>query len=155
MPRPELPANEPPSALLRFMQTYLRFSIDDMTAALKEHELSMPQLAALQFLGAEGPQSVSAIAEHLNLSRTATSHSVERLVRKGLVGREEDPSDRRQKSVTLSQAGRQLISDIHHRAASTLDALLAALPSDKRDALERAMRDVVRELGTEGEERGA
>jgi DNA-binding MarR family transcriptional regulator len=136
----------PSSALLRFMQAYLRFSIDDMTAALKEHELSMPQLAALQFVRAEGPQSVSAIADHLNLSRTATSHLVDRLVRKELVRREEDPRDRRQKTVTLGGAGAQLLAGIHRRSAATLDALLLGVPEDRRAALERAMHDVVTDL---------
>lgn len=135
-----------PSALLRFMQAYWRFSIDDMTAALKEHELSMPQLATLQFLHAEGARSVSAIADHLNLSRTATSHLVERLVRKALVRREEDQRDRRHKSVTLGEDGRDLIAELHRRSADSLAALLRRVPEGKRDALELAMRDVASEL---------
>jgi len=140
------PSAGPPSALLRFMQAYMRFSIEDMTSLLKRHELSMPQLGALQLLRAEGAQSVSAVAEHLNLSRTATSHLVERVVRKGLVHREEDPEDRRQKRITLSDRGQELIAEIHARAAATMEALLEPVPESKRDALDRAMHDVVTEL---------
>lgn len=146
MPSTAHPETQLPSALLRFMQAYLRFSIDDLTSALKEHELTMPQLAALQFLRAEGPRSVSAIADHLNLSRTATSHAVERLVGKELVSREEDPRDRRRKSVTLSPTGAQLLTELHRRAATTLNELLANLPEDERDALERAVGDAVNTL---------
>lgn len=146
MPPSSTPSARPPSALLRFMQAYMRFSIEDMTALLKRHELSMPQLGALQFLRAEGPQSVSAVAEHLALSRTATSHLVERVVRKGLVHREEDAEDRRQKRITLSDRGRELIAEIHARAAASMEALLEPVPKQKRDALDRAMRDVVTEL---------
>lgn len=146
MPSHLPPEAEPTSGLLRFMQAYLRFGIDDMTATLKEHEISMPQLAALQFLHAEGAQSVSAIADHLNLSRTATSHAVERLVRKELVRREEDPHDRRQKSVTLGPAGARLIAEIHRRSAATLDTLLRGVPASQRAALESAMLDVVMKL---------
>lgn len=131
---------------MRFTHAYLRFSIDDVTALLKRHELSMPQLAALQFLRAEGPTSVSAIADHLRLSRTATSHLVERLVRKNLVHREEDPRDRRQKRVTLGDGGHDLIAEIRTRSAASLDALLRRVPEAERDALERVMRDVVTHL---------
>jgi len=128
------------------MQAYMRFTVEDMSAMLKQHELSMPQLGALHFLRAEGPQSVSAIAEHLNLSRTATSHLVERIVRKRLVHRDEDVTDRRQKRITLSDGGRELIAEIHARAAASLEALLERVPDAKRNALEHAMHDVVTEL---------
>lgn len=143
---PRSPGAGRSSALLRFMQAYLRFSIEDMTALLKRHELSMPQLGALQSLGAEGPQSVSAIANHLGLSRTATRHLVERLVRKDLVHREEYPEDRRQKRVTLGDGGRSLIAEIRSRSATSLHALLRRVPEAKRDALERVMRDVLTDI---------
>ena len=141
-----MPTRRAPSALLRFMQAYMRFTIEDMSALLKEHELSMPQLGTLHFLRAEGPQSVSSIADHLNLSRTATSHLVERLVRKRLVARQEDPNDRRQKRITLGDGGRDLIAEIHARSATSLKVLLERVPEAKRRALDHAMHDVVAEL---------
>lgn len=141
-----MPPFPPPSALLRFMRAYMRFSVDDLSAMLKEHELSMPQLGALHVLRAEGPQSVSAIADHIALSRTATSHLVDRLVRKKLVRRQEDPTDRRQKRITLDDAGHDLIAEVHARSDASMDALLEPVSAAKRDALELAMRDVVSEL---------
>lgn len=141
-----MPSSPPSSALLRFMRAYMRFSVEDMSALLKQHELSMPQLGALHFLRAQGPQSVSSIADHLNLSRTATSHLVDRLVRKSLVQRQEDPSDRRQKRITLSGRGDELIAEVHTRSAASMEALIERVPDAKRRALELAMHDVVTEI---------
>jgi MarR family transcriptional regulator, organic hydroperoxide resistance regulator len=138
-----MPSEEP---LLRFMQAYLRHAVEDMTAVLQENELSMPQLGALHYLRAEGSQSVSHIARHLNLSLTATSHLVERLVGKGLVERAEDETDRRQKRVTLSPVGWALLEGVHSRATASLMSLLAGVSADKRLALERAVAAVVADL---------
>lgn len=77
-PNRQTPPVETP--LLRLLQLFMRHSVADMTALLRERGLSMPQLAALQKIRAEGAQTISAIADHLNLSLGATSHLIERLV---------------------------------------------------------------------------
>jgi len=135
-----------PSAFLPFLRAYMRHMVDDMSRLVKEHGLSMPQFAALQYLHAEAPRSVSEIAEHLNLSLATTSHLVDRLVGKELLLREEDPDDRRQKRIALAPAGRALVAETHARAAATLEALLRDVTPAKRAAVERALADVVAEL---------
>ena len=110
--------------LKELMQRYLRHSIDDMARLLQDHALSMPQVAALQCLRAEGPQSVTEIAGHLNLSLAATSHLVDRLVQRDVLARQEDPSDRRRKRVSIDRQGRALLSELDRRATESLQALL-------------------------------
>jgi DNA-binding MarR family transcriptional regulator len=128
------------------MQTYMRHAVEDMTAVLQENDLSMPQLGTLQFLRAEGAQSITSVANRLNLSLTATSHLINRLVQKGLLHREEDAEDRRQKRVTLAAAGHELVAQIHQRSAASLETLLKRIPGERREALERAVEAVVAEL---------
>ena len=135
-----------PSAFLPILRAYMRHMVDDMSRLVKEHGLSMPQFAALQYLHAEAPRSVSEIAEHLNLSLATTSHLVDRLVGKDLLVRDEDPGDRRQKRIALAPAGRALVAETHARAAATLEALLRDVTPAKRAAVERALSDVVAEL---------
>ncbi|MDQ3397105.1 MAG: MarR family transcriptional regulator [Deinococcota bacterium] len=121
----------------------MRRSIADMMAMLQELELSMPQMGTLFFLKAAGTQSVSAIAKHLGLSLAATSHLVERLVGRDLVVRQEDPSDRRQKRVTLSASGLGLIAKADARATASLESMLEGVPPALFAALEHALNDVV------------
>ncbi len=89
---------------------------------------------------------MSGIAEHLNLSLAATSHLVERLVQRGLLSRTEDPSDRRQKSVALSELGVALVERINRQAAAAFDELLAPLPSELRQRFERDVHEVLEAL---------
>ena len=144
----DTPPDSAPSAFLPFLRAYMRHMVDDMSALIKQHGLSMPQFAALQYLHAEAPRSVSEIAEHLNLSLATTSHLVDRLVGKDLLVRDEDPGDRRQKRIALAPAGRALVAETHARAAATLEALLRDVTPAKRAAVERALADVVAELPT-------
>lgn len=132
--------------LQRVMQLYVRRSIRDMNALLRELQLSMPQMGTLHFLAAEGGQSVSAIADHLDLSLGATSHLVDRLVQRDLLTRIEDPHDRRQKRVAIAPAGAALVQGIQQRAAVAFEELLEPLPSELRERFERTALEVLAAL---------
>jgi DNA-binding MarR family transcriptional regulator len=138
--------DEPAHPLQRFMHLYMRRTIHDMNALLRELQLSMPQMGTLHFLNAEGVQSVSAIAEHLGLSLAATSHLVERLVQRELLTRAEDPHDRRLKRVELAADGVALVERINRRATAAFDDLLAPLPTELRERLERDVLEVLAAL---------
>jgi DNA-binding MarR family transcriptional regulator len=129
--------------LHRLMQHVVRDATAGLHAVLRASGLSLPQLGTLHFLGAEGAQSVSAIAHHLHLSLAATSHLVERLVRRGLLTRREDPGDRRQKLVDLADAGVVLVGGVQAEAVAAIDALLADVPTDLRRRLDADLREVL------------
>ncbi len=129
--------------LHRLMQHVVRRSIHELHALLQDLHLSMPQLGTLHFIRAEGAQSVSAIAHHLQLSLAATSHLVERLVQRGLLTRGEYPSDRRQKRVDLATDGQALVGRIQAEAMASLDGLLAVVPSDLRRRFDQDLREVL------------
>ena len=132
--------------LQRFLQLYVRRSIRDMHGLLRELQLSMPQMGTLHFLAAEGGQSVSAIADHLDLSLAAVSHLVERLVQRDLLTRVEDPHDRRQKRVAIGPDGAALVQGIQQRAAAAFGALLEPLPHELRERFERDALEVLEAL---------
>lgn len=130
----------------RFMHLYMRRTIRDLHALLRELQLSMPQMGTLHFLAAEGGRSVSAIAEHLDLSLGATSHLVDRLVQRDLLTRAEDAHDRRLKRVELAPDGVALVQNINRRAAEAFDELLDPLPPELRARFEGAALEVLAAL---------
>lgn len=132
--------------LLRFLRRYVAHSVEDMTAALREHGLTMPQVATLQFLHHGGPQDIGGIASHVGLSLTATSHLVERLVARDLVERGEDRTDRRRKRVALAAEGREIVRDLERRADASLHRLLRGVPQEDRERLELAVTAVLEAL---------
>jgi DNA-binding MarR family transcriptional regulator len=67
-------------------------------------KLTTPQVAVLEFV--REPQTVSAVANYLGLSRPATSQLIDKLVRGRLISRKEGTIDRRERSVILNAKGR-------------------------------------------------
>lgn len=120
-----------------------RHTFCDLLRVMRREELSMPQVATLWHLHHEQVASISDIRDHLNLSLAATSHLVDRLVVGGLVARTEDAHDRRQKQVTLTDAGRTLVSEIAQARNAELAHHLAALPPE---LAERALSSIAQLL---------
>ena len=109
-----------------------RFAQDTL-ALMVESEITLPQMVTLHVLKMGGATSVSGIQTALQLSASATSHLVDRLYAKGFVDRIEDPADRRQKVISITAAGADLIerltaarTDQLTRAIQDLDPTLRA-----------------------------
>ena len=91
------------------MEGVLAHIIQSFMTSMKQHGLSTPQIHALMYIFHAGECQVSDIGNLADVSNAAASQLVERLVQQGLVDRREDPADRRNKRVTLSDKGKGLI----------------------------------------------
>jgi DNA-binding MarR family transcriptional regulator len=123
-----------------------RRSADDTLAVMNEAGLTMAQMVALHLLTHLGPISVSSIAACLNLSPPATSHLVDRMVVAGLVGRSEDPVDRRHKRIVITDKGRELIESTHEKRTREFTRVLSSLSSEVQTQFGRLLSRVVDEL---------
>jgi len=107
-------------------------------------QLTMPQLAVLEFV--HHPRTVSGIADHIGLSRPATSQMINKLVRRTLVRRSESASDRREKAVELTVQGQELLARISAARTKRFLASLARLSGAAVIRLEKALLQAVTEL---------
>ncbi|MET0966272.1 MAG: MarR family transcriptional regulator [Nakamurella sp.] len=86
---------------------------------LIETELSFSQFRSLLILSQENaPAPIHEIAEKLHLSVAANGRNLDRLVKEGLVERQEDEFDRRIKPISLSASGRSMITGFHQQRRS-------------------------------------
>ena len=76
---------------------------------MKEKGLTMPQVHALMYIYHAGECRISEIGTLADSSVAAASQMAERLVQQGLIERNEDPANRRNKTLRLSEKGRALI----------------------------------------------
>lgn len=89
--------------LARIIQDFMQF--------MRQTGLSMPQINALMHIYHSGECQLSEIGDLADSSKPAASQLVERLVQQGLVERTEDPDDRRNKKLRLTQKSLDLIQD--------------------------------------------
>ncbi|NLH49646.1 MAG: MarR family transcriptional regulator [Myxococcales bacterium] len=94
---------------------------------MQKHWLTFPQIVTLFMLRNDGPRSISEVAGRINLSRAATSHLVDRLVKKRFVVREKSTHDRRHKLVTLTERGMSLVEALDQSRLRRLSSLVSVL----------------------------
>ncbi len=120
-PPPEDPAKAEPEACARqvldAIPMVMRVIRREMRGAAQE-ALTVPQFRVLAFLGRCRGASLSALAEHLGVTSASTSTLVERLVKRGLVGRGNDPLERRRVRLELTGPGAELLEQSRLRARS-------------------------------------
>ena len=95
-------------------------------AAWSGPDLTMPQAKTLGLLG-QGSKRMSDIAEHLGRGMPSVTSLIDRLVKKGLVERIEDESDRRVVACQLTSEGRTSVDEFlrlgHLKSEAIADAL--------------------------------
>jgi DNA-binding MarR family transcriptional regulator len=123
-----------------------RRSADDTLAVMNDAGLTMAQMVTLHLLTHLGPISVSSVAACIKLSRPATSHLIDRMVFAGLVGRTEDPHDRRHKVIAITPSGRELIEGTQAARGREFTRVLSRLSNDVQAQFGKVLARVVKEL---------
>jgi DNA-binding MarR family transcriptional regulator len=146
-PAPEAAPATEVSLLVGEMMTHVhRRSAGDTLAIMNQAGLTMAQLVALHLLAHRGPQSVSWVAACLRLSPGATSHLIDRLFVSRLVGRTEDPIDRRHKRIAITAAGRNLIERVQEERTREFSRVIARLSAEVQRQFAKVLSRVVAEL---------
>ncbi len=115
--------------------------------------LSMPQFSILMQLYHRGYCGISDISDRFEISNAAASQHVENLVQQGLIGRTEDPHDRRAKQIQLSEKGRALIQHGFSARYQWVDQLARVIdPKDQEKVAEALtiLNEAVRKLDQAG-----
>ncbi len=122
------------------MHTYGRAFYD----AVDELELSFSQIRALHILCLSLDEaSLKRLADELHLSLPAASRSIDGLVRRGLVTRVENTSDRRLKSVRATDAARELVDRMIELRVAGLEGFVRSLSASERSNLAAALAPIV------------
>jgi MarR family 2-MHQ and catechol resistance regulon transcriptional repressor len=108
--------------------------------ALREHAerhieslgLCFSDFGALEYLFHKGPAPVNAIGDKIRLTSGSITAAVDRLERKGLVERRNDPADRRARVVHLTAAGRKVISCAFANHEAAMERAVGGLSAAER-----------------------
>jgi DNA-binding MarR family transcriptional regulator len=112
--------------------------------AWSEDGLTVPQLRLLWTLRDEDGQPVGALAEHLGVNPSTITGHVDRLVRQGLVRREEDPDDRRVVRNYLTDEGAIVVTEVRRFAGAYVIKILNRLNDAEVERLAAALDDLNR-----------
>lgn len=129
-------------ALERIHRPVIARQFPRLAGRLHGLEMTFSQLVAIAVVGDHGSRTISQIAEMADLSHNATSRLVDRLVQAGFLLRNEDPSDRRQKRVELTEKGEAFMPEVRTASLEAYDELLANVPDEVKRRLLSALQEI-------------
>lgn len=119
---------------------------------MRNHGVTAAQLSALRVLERHGEQTHSELAQMLLLSASTISGMVDRLATRKLVKRERSQKDRRLVRVTLSPAGRELLTAIPpgQTKFGALRQMIRDLPAAEASSFLETLNKLVDAMAREG-----
>jgi MarR family 2-MHQ and catechol resistance regulon transcriptional repressor len=103
-----------------------------------------------------GPMPVSALGPKVDLNPGSVSVAVDRLYKKGLVSRVESETDRRVRTVSLTEKGRRVFVPIYRQHAALVKRAFQDISAEEQRQMEEVLKKIARraeELGEEEDQR--
>jgi MarR family transcriptional regulator, 2-MHQ and catechol-resistance regulon repressor len=147
---------KPPEALhawlvmLKAWQSMSRY----VSPTLLEEELGESDFRVLEVLLHKGPMPVNAIGPKVNLNPGSVSVAVDRLYKKGFVSRVESSRDRRVRTVSLTEKGRQMFVPLFRRHAAVIKRAFQDVSSEELQQLELILKKIGKRAESLAEKNG-
>jgi DNA-binding MarR family transcriptional regulator len=102
--------------------------------------VTLPQYRTLVVLAAHGPLNVRSLARELDVHPSTATRMCDRLVERRLIGRETSRTSRREVTVWLMPAGRQLLTKVTSIRKRDIRRTVAKIPAPLRNAMIGALQ---------------
>jgi len=109
-------------------------------ADVAAHDLTIAEFGILEVLHHKGPLLLGEIQRKILVTSGGITYLVDRLEKKGLVRREDCPTDRRARFAVLTPAGTRLIARIFPQHAAAIGHALAGLSAREQDEATALLR---------------
>ncbi|MHB9036924.1 MAG: MarR family winged helix-turn-helix transcriptional regulator [Armatimonadota bacterium] len=118
-----------------FVETVQKATADAMHCEYCGEDVTRALMECLQYVYLHGSSPIREIACGLQVSLSAGSQLVDRLVKKGLVTRSENQTDRRLTHIELTEDGRDAVRKMRQRRSDWFEAIVKCMSENKRLAL--------------------
>jgi DNA-binding MarR family transcriptional regulator len=130
------------------MRLVMRRSMRNFILYAKEKNYSVAQLNALFRIHHKGACGISDLGEEMGVTSAAASQLLDKLVQQGLAVRTEDPLDRRNKRVALTEAGERIVQESMAARQSWLDRLADKLTPAEQEQVNHSLRLLIEKAET-------
>jgi MarR family 2-MHQ and catechol resistance regulon transcriptional repressor len=107
---------------------------------VSKYDLNLSEFGALEVLYHKGPLPVQSICEKVLIANSSMSYVIENLIKKELIEKVKDPSDRRIHIVHLSDKGVMLFDDIYPRHLAHMRSVIDVLGENEEKELQRLLK---------------
>ncbi|MGB3081913.1 MAG: MarR family transcriptional regulator [Candidatus Omnitrophota bacterium] len=128
--------------MLKIMPRLMREFMSRQEGIFTKGNLTVPDIIVMDALLEKGPWTMGLLAGILNLTTSAATVIVDRMIRKGLVKRERSKEDRRVVRVTLVKKGEDIIKDLNTERRHMANELFSVLNEKERKEYLRLIEKV-------------
>lgn len=136
--------------LLKAWQSMSRYLLPTFLA----EGLGESDFRVLEVLLHKGPMPVNAIGPKVYLNPGSVSVAVDRLYKSGYVSRVECSEDRRVRTVSLTEKGRQMFVPLFRRHTALIQCAFQDVSSAELEQLERVLKKIGKRAESLAEEKG-
>jgi DNA-binding MarR family transcriptional regulator len=101
--------------------------------------VTLPQLRVLVMVSTRGPVNLAAVAAGLEVSASNASRICDRLMKAGLLDRRENPSDRRNVTLTITDQGQAIFNTVTRHRRGAIERVLRNMDARQRKRLAEAL----------------
>lgn len=127
-------------------------SVSAQSMAAVEDVADVTQVRALVVIASRGSVSLGELSEATNIHLTRASRLCDRLVAKGLIDRADDPSNRRQLTLTLTATGHQVVQEVMRRRRGAIQPILDRMTTQMTIQRRADVVSLLREFAAAGGE---
>jgi DNA-binding MarR family transcriptional regulator len=120
-------------------------------ASVADDGIDVPQFRALVIVASRRAVSLGELATSAGLNLSTASRMCDRLVGMNLLHRTEDPANRRQLVLTLTDQGRRIVSRVTRRRRAAIEPMLRKLPKARRALLVELLEELASASGVPAE----
>jgi len=106
--------------------------------------LTIAQLKSLFFIDSEGSTNFKKLASALRVTPPNVTRIIDRLVKEGLVSREENPDNRRMQLLKTTDSGKALLAKLRESGISSVSGILTQLSLEELSDLAQGLAALVR-----------
>jgi len=117
-------------------------------------ELTREQLRIMFLLSFTGRSSPGEVAGSFGVPRANVTSTIDRLVERGLISRQENPDDRRSHILSLTEEGKSRVERLREIGAAKIKGVLERMPDNALASLQKGLEALIRALEEEGEVNG-
>lgn len=133
----ERPSVDQIDAVLRASRALVGIAAASIAAV--DGDVTVPQLRVLVMVDTKGPLNLAAVAAGLGVNPSNASRICDRLIRAGLLDRRDSPDDRRNITLSLTDAGTRLVNKVMKHRRTAIIRVLRGMDPDDRKVLTTAL----------------
>jgi DNA-binding MarR family transcriptional regulator len=115
-------------------------AITARSVAALDAQVTLPQLRVLVMVASRGPLNLGAVAAGLGVHSSNATRVCDRLATAGLLTRRDDPSDRRNLMLELTEQGRGVVDTMNANRRAAIEGVLSRMAPSRRQGLAPRMR---------------